>query len=890
MGTRRSLLGRALARVAAAGLVGLLACRPAPEAAPVLPAPSEPYGYRVPVRPDAPWPTFRRDHRNTGRSPLPARGDETSPWFFETGKGIFSTPVIDRDGTAYVGSADHVFYAVGSDGRERWRFETGEIVDSAAALGPALPGEPPSVTVISGDGLMRRLRTEGPGAPAPLWTFDARSAPGSGFNDWFEGNVAVGFDGTLYAGNTNFNYYAVGSDGQLRWTYPTGSNNWSAAALAEDGTLFWGSLDGKVHAVTSAGRELWTKRTLGFVAASAALGSDGTVYIGSFDSNLYALDPKTGSVRWKFPTGDHIYASVALGADAAGRTNALYFGSADGVFYALDSEGRLRWKYDSGDPIRSSPALGAGPGGEPDAIVYFGSGNGRLYALDARSGRRRWSFDTTPAEPELRDRNDLNGSPALGPWGVHIGGEHGRLVFVPYDFCLRPPPLGGAPDPRCSTEPGEDLPLDTVELRWVTPGGNTLAEPPARILPATVLTLRLLVRRDGSTVDARLCNLPFFCGEDDLRIRVEPDVPLQVEPSADGRTLHLIPERILEPGSRLALQVDGAWYTGGWRLGNLTLGGSRAGRFQQRFELAVEPVRPGPPLSAAADAVSAFELTRLAAPLPAMLPSLNQIGFDYMDWIVGAIEVGPASDDGTGSLLLWAVGARRDAQGRLVPDPGSDFALPLAGEYRGRAFSVSDRRFVMRITGIPIPFDRFELRGVMDRDGRVERGATAWAETGVLSIPNFGPYLVLAGLANRWIEKLLVFGTYVTRPYDARSGANRRPEGVSLGSLEARPAGTLRAGEVLATFRLAGGARYPAAKHRPAILLLGPDGAPLALDYPDALSSEADADGNLASVRLRLPARTEVPAGSRVIVLLDVFPLARATWDEVSAPRAEVAR
>jgi outer membrane protein assembly factor BamB len=27
--------------------------------------------------------------------------------------------------------------------------------------------------------------------------------------------------------------------------------------------------------------------------------------------------------------------------------------------------------------------------------VYFGSGDGRLYALHARDGTRRWSFDTT---------------------------------------------------------------------------------------------------------------------------------------------------------------------------------------------------------------------------------------------------------------------------------------------------------------------------------------------------------------------------------------------------------------------------------------------------------------------------------------------------------------
>ena len=47
--------------------------------------------------------------------------------------------------------------------------------------------------------------------------------------DWFEANVTIGPDGTIYAGNTNFNYYAITPDCRLKWTYGTGANAWSAA-------------------------------------------------------------------------------------------------------------------------------------------------------------------------------------------------------------------------------------------------------------------------------------------------------------------------------------------------------------------------------------------------------------------------------------------------------------------------------------------------------------------------------------------------------------------------------------------------------------------------------------------------------------------------------------
>ena len=48
---------------------------------------------------------------------------------------MFSTPVVGADETVYAGSADTWFYALGRGGRLRWRYKTGEIIDSAGVLG-----------------------------------------------------------------------------------------------------------------------------------------------------------------------------------------------------------------------------------------------------------------------------------------------------------------------------------------------------------------------------------------------------------------------------------------------------------------------------------------------------------------------------------------------------------------------------------------------------------------------------------------------------------------------------------------------------------------------------------------------------------------------------------
>src|SRR5947208_7891428 len=67
----------------------------------------------VPLAKQSPWPKFRADAEQTGRSDVRpsmlAKNGARKPWAFATGKGIFSSPVIAADGTIYLGSADRTF-------------------------------------------------------------------------------------------------------------------------------------------------------------------------------------------------------------------------------------------------------------------------------------------------------------------------------------------------------------------------------------------------------------------------------------------------------------------------------------------------------------------------------------------------------------------------------------------------------------------------------------------------------------------------------------------------------------------------------------------------------------------------------------------------------------
>ncbi len=78
-----------------------------------------------------------------------------------------------------------------------------------------------------------------------------------------------------------------------------------------------------------------------------------------------------GTLRWRYLTGDVVYSSPVV------VNGVVYVGSADDYVYALNaSNGTLRWQYLTGNGVYSSPAVIKG-------VVYIGSFDDYVYALTA---------------------------------------------------------------------------------------------------------------------------------------------------------------------------------------------------------------------------------------------------------------------------------------------------------------------------------------------------------------------------------------------------------------------------------------------------------------------------------------------------------------------------
>jgi len=257
-----------------------------------------------------------------------------------------------------------------------------------------------------------------PKLDSPVWKFKT--------NGRIFSTPAVSGD-LAYFGSTDHNLYAVRiADGTQAWKFRAGQGVNSSPAV-DNGLVYFTSLDGNFYALNAeTGEVKWKFATGGErritangihgiqpatetmpdpfdVLLSSPTLASGMVYFGSGDRNVYALDAKTGSLQWKFATGDVVHATPAV------VDGVVYIGSWDRNLYALSaSNGSLIWKFQTGDDPKMHNQIGL-PGSATliDGVVLFGCRDGHFYAVDAKTGQQKWAEDNhmgwVIASPAVRD-------------------------------------------------------------------------------------------------------------------------------------------------------------------------------------------------------------------------------------------------------------------------------------------------------------------------------------------------------------------------------------------------------------------------------------------------------------------------------------------------------
>lgn len=157
--------------------------------------------------------------------------------------------------------------------------------------------------------------------------------------------------------------------------------------------------EGYVYAINKDDGELLWEYETGGVELSTPLYHDGVLYFGGrrfeegsippveFDGMLYALDAETGAEIWlrEDVAGDIIDTPPAM------KDGMLYVGSDDGNLYAVNAEnGELEWQLSLGGVIKGSPAI-------VDDVLYVGKAQTlghAVYAIDLEDESELWELET----------------------------------------------------------------------------------------------------------------------------------------------------------------------------------------------------------------------------------------------------------------------------------------------------------------------------------------------------------------------------------------------------------------------------------------------------------------------------------------------------------------
>jgi len=260
---------------------------------------------------------------------------------------------------------------------------------SATALyaTPVMDGDMVYVGTYSGQVLAMSMAARGLNLTFPQqrygeWEWDAPVYGGR--SSAIVGDLLVTAD-SIYVNDSNGRVYSLDKEfGDPNWESPALDEKygklWTSPAIRGD-SLYVGTFDGHIYSLSAAtGATLdWTFQSSTGFASSPVLYGD-TIFLGSFDRHLYAVRIGADEPAWTFPqdgpAGKWFWAPPVI------KDGIVYAGCLDGKIYAVNATtGKQIWFYATADknggssPIVSSPVL-------TDNFLLVANEGGNLYVFD----------------------------------------------------------------------------------------------------------------------------------------------------------------------------------------------------------------------------------------------------------------------------------------------------------------------------------------------------------------------------------------------------------------------------------------------------------------------------------------------------------------------------
>ena len=206
--------------------------------------------------------------------------------------------------------------------------------------------------------------------------------------------VLFGYDNKIYVPNYR-TLKSINEDVTSNWTLSF-TNEIYTPMQANDSTIYFGCGDGKFYAVTTDGEIKWSYKTQYYVDVAPALGNDGSIIAIDYLGYVYSLN-SNGNLNWKKKFNINYLFAPVVGLDGT-----IYLTSSDNYYgtVAVNPDGSVKWEYQFKEGSQSPLAL------SPDGTIYYASKSGYLHAIN-EAGEQVWSFkaDYSTTENPLVDRD-----------------------------------------------------------------------------------------------------------------------------------------------------------------------------------------------------------------------------------------------------------------------------------------------------------------------------------------------------------------------------------------------------------------------------------------------------------------------------------------------------
>lgn len=314
-------------------------------------------------------------------------------WSYMVGGWVYPSPAIDSDGRVFMGATSNRFYAISSSGSFLWSYMGGSVRYPSFAI-----GSDGRAYIASYSGVIYSLQPVTPSqtptgsSPTPTITPTMTETPTVTSTPSITNTPTITSTGTIPtptpcawpmfrhdAMHTGRSNYAGPHTASLAWSYVTGDDVLSSAAVGPEGRIYVGSNDNRVYALNSIGSLFWSYITEEPICESSpAISSDGRVHVMSSDDRFYALS-LAGSLAWSYRIWGSAESSPSIGSDGS-----IYVGRGNNIC-AFNSTGSLQWSFITGNVFISSPVIGS------QGLIYGGSWDNRLYAFTS-TGTLKWSY------------------------------------------------------------------------------------------------------------------------------------------------------------------------------------------------------------------------------------------------------------------------------------------------------------------------------------------------------------------------------------------------------------------------------------------------------------------------------------------------------------------